>query len=803
MGNKRIYLGSETSKYALIAGVPLVTITSLFFVLMAVGFTITGSDDFCKGTLDDPCVSYGKICNLGPDNYDIYNPDEVKLDFSPNISNYWIFFKDGRVKKEVLTPIGINQSTSGWRYENFTNATKPLSDRVYVHRFAAYSCQDYMLVVLKNNPGDTIKWGMGVKEEYLDPFFYANSVVTDMDVELGSQINITANVSGAATSCVNISHPDYNDSWACGTPSVTFPLNITYFRKTIFNDSSSETNLTLSDGANQTFYIQGHQYDEVDGLSLNFTGYQTDGTYPTNVKVYINGSLSNSLGLVGGSGDLEINYLNDSSTEKNLTFTGTPPQTVTDYFNLPKSAIILDAYLNLTGYNYTRDYPSGIYDEIDDSSIDTNLWTISTTSQGYCSEGASSLSCGINVDAPGTGSATASTKDLPSLEELNSVSFNGSNDIQGTSIARFSIFGTVVYNSDSNGATLDINATKNTTATGNGTYYYDVYVNGAFSQQISTTSNNVVSLYVARSYAYDTVSGQFDFVYYTSDDSIKDPKLEVGILDGVYEWQYSGLFEHQNQTDNLTTALQTYLDSCTEDSNGYCVIPFYLTSSGRGNVSISAINLTYYNNLGVVSLNTDLVEGFLGNSSGYADIPITITNNYNGTLQVNDLRYDYAGGNDTIQIVVYEEGNYANNDVLNVNFFYSDWDYSFPNNVDYLEFIPSTPTSQNVTPYGQTSNVPMINLTSTNYGGKDYDFLIYLNETQTDSCVNLSLSTNSTKGFLIENETWMNISINSYGDNAGLWLWADYSCNYTNWNVWEPGISFRACCSGCVCSEET
>ncbi|GAG19269.1 unnamed protein product, partial [marine sediment metagenome] len=170
--SKRIYLGREFSKYAKIAGGTILTITALFFVLMILGFEITGSDDQCLGTSEDPCVSYGKICNLGPDNYDIYNPESIKLDFSPTIKDHWIFFKDGRIKREFLIPKGIDHSTVGWRFENFTDATKPRKDRVYVHRFARYSCQDYMIVGLKNGPDDVIKWGMGVGKEYLDPFWY-------------------------------------------------------------------------------------------------------------------------------------------------------------------------------------------------------------------------------------------------------------------------------------------------------------------------------------------------------------------------------------------------------------------------------------------------------------------------------------------------------------------------------------------------------------------------------------------------------------------------------------------------------
>ncbi len=171
MGSRRIYLFRETSKYAKLIGGAIVTITGLFAVLLIMGFTITGSDDTCDGTPEDPCISYGKICNTLPDNYDIYNPDGVALGFSPEIKEYWMFFKDGRVRKEFLQAKGIQHSTRGWRYENFTNDTKPRKNRLYVHRFAAYTCQDYMLVGLKNNPTDRVKWNLGIRNEMLDPIW--------------------------------------------------------------------------------------------------------------------------------------------------------------------------------------------------------------------------------------------------------------------------------------------------------------------------------------------------------------------------------------------------------------------------------------------------------------------------------------------------------------------------------------------------------------------------------------------------------------------------------------------------------
>jgi len=300
MGNRRIYLGSATSKYAKIAGGAIVTITSLFFVLMAMGFEITGTDDICAGTPEDPCVSYGKICNLGPNNYDIYNPDEIKLDFSPTIKSYWMFFKDGRVKKNYFSGKNINFDSAGWRYENFTDATKPLSNRVYVHRFARYDCQNYMIVGLKENSNDVVKWGVGVGKEYLDPFWYGpeNTSGSNVNVEFGNPINITAGVTGAATTCVNVDHPEYGDNYTCGTPNATFTFNTTYFRRTNFNDSSILKEITgLPKFLNYTCWttactgaiITVTKFESCINVSVNKTG-----TISTDVKLRPEWTLADS-----------------------------------------------------------------------------------------------------------------------------------------------------------------------------------------------------------------------------------------------------------------------------------------------------------------------------------------------------------------------------------------------------------------------------------------------------------------------------------------------------------------------------
>ncbi len=66
----------------------------------------------------------------------------------------------------------------------------------------------------------------------------------------------------------------------------------------------------------------------------------------------------------------------------------------------------------------------------------------------------------------------------------------------------------------------------------------------------------------------------------------------------------------------------------------------------------------------------------------------------------------------------------------------------------------------------------------------------------------MSTTDNKSAGFLL-NATWRDYFINSsYLESQGLWMWADYECNFTTWKLWEPDLFFRNCCEECVCSED-
>mgnify|MGYP001575942142 CR=1 FL=1 len=600
---KRVY--SKTKKVFIYGSGSLALFFALLISLSYLGIDVqTSGDQICS----DICISY----------------------FNISLKDYSLCF--GSTFKGVTTEpnviIEIYKADMRYRLNN------PLRWKPY--NLSANKCLDKnktheFKIIGYKQPEQTIKWGLDLQGKNLDPFWYginttANISTTELLMELGSQVNITANISGATSVCVDIDHPAYNVSYVCGTPSATFLFNITYFRNNQFNDSQTIKNISFRDNqANQTIYIKQHQYDEIINASINITGFINNGTYPTNVKLYINNSLSNNLGLVY-SGNIILNELNDSSTIKNITFSSSP-QTKTDYFKIPKNANVVSAYLNLTGYegecdqetanitsfcgglstgNYKTDgnwvYLSRIYDETWDT-------------YGYCTP-TEDCNLTINYTKPALAvNATWKIKREGPITNLPIPSdcFNYPNI-------------SLRLNSRTGLSPITLNV-----------------------QCFNGTWKNLVTYTTYSFYIYE------EQVIWNMTYNIWNASMESGINDGLQEWNYTGLLNSTNKTSNFNTSIMTYLSSCSQDNNGYCSVPIYITSATKGKIQISDIQINFSSNPNPVYLNITLIENFLNYSSNFANIPLKFESSQNGTLQIDDIRLDYAGGNKTSNILVYTQ----------------------------------------------------------------------------------------------------------------------------------------------------
>lgn len=279
-----------------------------------------------------------------------------------------------------------------------------------------------------------------------------------------------------------------------------------------------------------------------------------------------------------------------------------------------------------------------------------------------------------------------------------------------------------------------------------------------------------------------------------------DVKLDFG-NDGIYEYEGSGELNGTNSPIrvNLSLAILSGAFEGSPDVGGHnYLVPLEIYSSTRGLVEISDINFTY--NPNKIFLDTESIQSYISSLNDYGNMSFEFAS-FNGTINISNIQYDFLGGNQTIEITAKNEDETIF-DKLSILFDYSRWDYSWiPTNVEWLLFLPRTTNSQNVPAYGQTSDIPLWNLTNYGYGGKDAVLSIYVNGSL--DCVDLTASLDGIKsnGFTV-NESWINITTLSYLETVNISVWADLSCSYSEWVVFEPEFYFRQCAEGDLCLEE-
>ncbi|RLG81165.1 MAG: hypothetical protein DRO40_10105, partial [Thermoprotei archaeon] len=290
------------------------------------------------------------------------------------------------------------------------------------------------------------------------------------------------------------------------------------------------------------------------------------------------------------------------------------------------------------------------------------------------------------------------------------------------------------------------------------------------------------------------------FYYLTTDDGSvfdikygeivfpKDPQISIN---GHTVWSYNGLFDSSQEIDLNTTLFQEFVNSCSNNTF-VCSMPIsfsatnYLPSKAR----VENINITYTYDFNPFELNTTLIQNYLDNlEPGSYDVPIHIQSETNGTIVVNALNITYYG-TDTVPVTAHPFGS-SEGDTLSAHVYYSRFNYSFPKNIEYIEFIPKTPSDKNVPAFGQTWEQPILNFTVLAYD-KPVNLSIKINETF--PCVNLTASsTNAKSEGRMLNGSWFTFATNlSQFDTASLWMWADFDCSYAQWYLWNPEFYFRA-----------
>jgi len=282
-------------------------------------------------------------------------------------------------------------------------------------------------------------------------------------------------------------------------------------------------------------------------------------------------------------------------------------------------------------------------------------------------------------------------------------------------------------------------------------------------------------------------------------DSISNLQVDTGD-DGIIDWNWTGYFNKSIAPVGISlnpNAINDYIRSDSCAGNTSCLLPVKFMSESSGGMNLSHMTLRYSSEN--VPINTDVLQNYLLDCRTNCEIPL----NFTGTGNIKVTYGTKFYGTSSHKVEARADGYYRN---LNFTVYFSKFNKTSA--FDWFDIVPKNLSSKNVTPYKQTNSTPFWNITMLGYG-KDANFSFYINQTNSSrgGCINITLSTtnNVSEGQIIHPlNKWftLNTSVSQY-DSFGVWAWVDFnSCTRDDYMLWNPEFYFRACCEGCICSEE-
>jgi hypothetical protein len=220
---------------------------------------------------------------------------------------------------------------------------------------------------------------------------------------------------------------------------------------------------------------------------------------------------------------------------------------------------------------------------------------------------------------------------------------------------------------------------------GNATFNYDLPSGSGFSSTANLACLNDGQIYIlflslvkegANPIVTHTVNvsiSNFDFSY--NNYSLTNPYIDVGNLDGVPDWNFSGTLNGISQA-NLSSDLAnfSYYCDCTNcsDTNDICLIPFVIHSDTAGKIKIGGISVNYTYNFsvnncttnGTPSINFSVVNES-DDTQATADIggvfTYSRTNPLDGTVFKN-FSFNHLARNNTL-FCIYPNGTWVDSDI--------------------------------------------------------------------------------------------------------------------------------------------
>ena len=447
--------------------------------------------------------------------------------------------------------------------------------------------------------------------------------------------------------------------------------------------------------------------EDINTVLVNMTGYANP-TLPNNIKVYAEDTYVKTISDNLVSGIYTLNYFNTTLNSTNVTFHSNPisDSATTKYVGvyLSKSANITNATITLKsiigkGYrdevtSYSVSSGSCYSNSVYGGSVDMN-WNTYTSLTGPCSN-------------PNAYTTIIENTTLANLTYYDSYNFTFKYYISDNGLNNYTVY-----------------ALNQTSGNYQQIYYDNLSTNGIKISTYDITAfmngKNIITKRVFTTYSSDVTiidyEGRIDYNVYPHNVYFKigDNSIFTNL----------NKFNTTNTTNNFKTQINSYLAVCTADISGYCTIPLKFTSDD-GVVELSNLSITYNANSNPVNITSSALQTSLDNNEG--TIILGVESNTGSIIEFSDLKAYYNGYKNFTSSIYYEGSTdyaYTYNNT-NINIHYSKWNYSLPRGTTEILFYPSTSTSKNVIPQGQTSLIPIINISYNNYA-KPAIMSVYIN----------------------------------------------------------------------------
>lgn len=274
---------------------------------------------------------------------------------------------------------------------------------------------------------------------------------------------------------------------------------------------------------------------------------------------------------------LYYNETQSNSSQSSWNETFTTNENMTFYITIPKNSDVIFGALNLSGVF------NDVYDDTEDSYINSSssTWT-SNLQPSQCVDEDWTNWCEPD------GQIAWIVENYTSTNNIDNITWNGKFTSNSDPSSGYNCYVNISFWNYTEGDWTDV-FNNLTDSSGSQVIYNHTFTVSASdftgsnkNLSINTTLTDTANCYISY-YEGEIILGAYP----------NSPYLDVG-SNGNKDWEYSGEFNHtQNRTSDFSSEINTYLSTCSEDSNGLCTVPFILHSDSAGQIQIDDINITW------------------------------------------------------------------------------------------------------------------------------------------------------------------------------------------------------------------